>query len=317
MAAYILRRMLWLIPALFLISLITFGLMHLTPGGPYDLDRPVPPAMRENLQHKYGLDKPLIEQYGLFVTNALQGDLGLSLRVQQDVPVTNMLLRGLRSTVVLGVLAFGLATIVGVSLGVIAALHRGQAADYVSTLMATAGSALPVFVIGILLIYVFATQLHWLPVQGWSLDKGVVSGWLPQPRYMLLPISTLAALPAAYLARITRAALLEVLQQDYMRTARAKGMPHRALVWRHGMRNAAVPIISVMGPLLGALITGSFIVESMFGVPGVGTLFIRGVSARDYNLIMGMTLFYATVATVLYLLVDVAYAYFDPRVRFR
>src|SRR5690606_42136758 len=146
---------------------------------------------------------------------------------------------------------------------------------------------------------------------------GLLPGWLPEPRQMALPVVTLAALPMAYLARITRAGLLDVLRQDYMRTAVAKGLQRKDVLWRHAMRNAAIPIVSIMGPVAGALITGSFIVENMFGVPGAGTLFVRAGGARDYNLIMGMTLFYTTVALVLYLLVDIAYAYLDPRVRFR
>ncbi len=317
MATYILRRLLWLGPALFFISLVTFGLMHATPGGPYDPDPRLPNVVRDNLNRKYGLDKPLPEQYGIFVWNALQGDLGVSLKVQQNEPVTSMLTDRLRSTVVLGVIAFVLATVLGLGLGVTSALNRNRLPDYGAVLISTGGAALPAFVIGIMLIYVFATQLHWLPTQGWSLSTGFIHGWLPEPKQMILPVVTLALLPLAYLARITRASLLDVLQQDYMRTARSKGLPHRTVVWRHGMRNAAIPIISIMGPVAGALLTGSFIVENMFGVPGVGTLFVKGVAARDYNLIMGMTLFYTTVALVLYLLVDIAYAYLDPRVRYR
>ena len=317
MAVYILRRLLWLGPALFFISLVTFILMHATPGGPYEQDPRVPPAVAESLNRKYGLDEPLWQQYVLFVRNALQGDLGVSLKVQQNEPVTSMLTERLRSTFVLGVLAFGVAAVAGTALGITSALNRNRLPDYGAVLVSTGGAALPAFVVGIMLIYVFATQLHWLPTQGWTLAVGLVPGWLPRPEQMVLPVITLALLPMAYLARITRASLLEVLQQDYMRTARAKGLSRRSIVWQHGMRNAAIPIVSIMGPVAATLLTGSFIVENMFGVPGVGTLFVRAVAARDYNLIMGMTMFYTTVALVLYLLVDVAYAYLDPRVRYR
>jgi oligopeptide transport system permease protein len=209
------------------------------------------------------------------------------------------------------------AAVAGTALGITSALNRNRLPDYGAVLVSTGGAALPAFVVGIMLIYVFATQLHWLPTQGWTLAGGLVPGWLPRPEQMVLPVITLALLPMAYLARITRASLLEVLQQDYMRTARAKGLSRRSVVWQHGMRNAAIPIVSIMGPVAATLLTGSFIVENMFGVPGVGTLFVRAVAARDYNLIMGMTMFYTTVALVLYLLVDVAYAYLDPRVRYR
>ena len=317
MAIYILRRLLWLLPALFFISLVTFGLMHATPGGPYEQNPRVPPAVVQTLNHKYGLDEPVWKQYGLFLWHAVHGDLGVSLKVQQNEPVTAMLAERLRSTLVLGALAFGLAAVAGVGLGIASALNRNRLPDYGAVLVLTGGAAVPAFVSGIILIYVFATQLHWLPTQGWSLNGGFLPGWLPRPEQVVLPVITLALLPMAYLARITRAALLEVLRQDYMRTATAKGLSRTRVVWQHGMSNAAIPIVSIMGPAAAALLTGSFIVENMFGVPGVGTLFVRAVAARDYNLIMGMTLFYTTVALVLYLLVDVAYAYLDPRVRYR
>ena len=317
MATYILRRLLWLGPALFFISLVTFGLMHATPGGPYDPRPNLPESSTRILERKYGLDKPLPEQYGIFLLNAVQGDLGVSLKVQRDEPVMSLILDRLRPTVVLGAAAFGLALAAGLALGVASALNRNRLPDYGAVLISTGGAALPAFVVGVILIYVFATQLHWVPTQGWSLRGGMLPGWLPEPREMVLPVVTLALLPLAYLARITRASLLEVLGQDYMRTARAKGLTNRAVVWRHGMRNAAIPIVTIMGPIAGALLTGSFIVENMFAVPGVGTLFVRGVAERDYNLIMGMTMFYTAVALVLYLLVDVAYAYLDPRVRYR
>ena len=296
---------------------MTFGLMHLTPGGPYDFDARVPEPVRQNLNRKYGLDKPLPQQYGIFLANAVQGDLGVSLKVQQNEPVTDMLIERIRPTVVLGVTALVLAIVLGLALGVSSALNRNRLPDYGAVLVSTGGAALPAFVVGVILIYVFAIQLHWLPTFGWSPGGGVIPGWLPRFQEMVLPVITLALLPLAYLARITRASLLEVLQQDYMRTARAKGLHQGAVVWRHGMRNAAIPIVTILAPAVGALLTGSFVVENMFAVPGVGTLFVNALKARDYNLIMGMSLFYATVALVLYLLVDVAYAYLDPRVRYR
>ena len=317
MAPFILRRLLWLGPALFFISLVTFLLMHATPGGPYEQDPRLPQSTIDSMNRKYGLDEPLWRQYTIFLGNALQGDLGISLKVQQNQPVTPLLLERLRSTLVLGSAAFAVAAAAGITLGIASALNRNRLPDYGAVLVATGGAALPAFVVGVLMIYVFATQLHLLPTQGWNTASGLLPGWLPEPKQMLLPVITLALLPLAYLARITRASLLEVLGQDYMRTARAKGLSQHSVVWQHGMRNAAIPIVSVMGPVAGALLTGSFVVENMFGVPGVGTLFVRAVAARDYNLIMGMTLFYATVALVLYLVVDVAYAYLDPRVRYR
>ena len=318
MAAYIFRRLLWLAPALLFISLITFGVMHAVEGGPFSpTDRPLPPEVEANLQRKYGLDKSLPEQYLIYMRNLVTGDLGTSIAMEPGRPVSEMLTTGLRATALLGILTLSLATLAGISLGVVAALHRDRAADYVATLLSTTGAAVPGFVLGIFFIYVFAVTLNWLPTGGWSLRQGLVPGWVPRPEYMVLPVLTLMALPAAYLARITRASLLDVLGQDYMRTARAKGLGASAMLWRHAMRNAAVPIVSVLGPLAAVLLTGSFIVESVFSVPGIGRMFVRAVAYRDYNVIMGMTLVYATAAVLINLAVDVAYAFVDPRVRYR
>jgi oligopeptide transport system permease protein len=318
MAAYILRRVLWLIPALFFISLVTFGLMHAVQGGPFDPEGwPVPESTRRAMIARYGLDQPLWRQYVTYMRNLLQGDLGVSLVMQRDRPVAGMVLTGTKATLVLALAAVAVSSIAGIGLGVLSALNRNRLSDRLATLVSTLGAAVPGFVLGIFFIYVFALTLPWLPTRGWSLNGGLVPGWVPQPEYMVLPALTLAALPAAYLARITRASLLDVLQQDYLRTARAKGLASSSILWRHAMRNAAIPIVSVLGPLVAALVTGSFIVESVFGVPGIGRLFVRAVSYRDYNVIMGMAMFYATVVVLVNLAVDVAYAVVDPRVRYR
>lgn len=318
MAAYIFRRLLWLFPALLFISLITFGLMHAVEGGPFSpTDRPLPPEVEANLQRKYGLDEPLSAQYLTYMRNLVTGDLGTSIAMEPGRPVNDMLTTGLRATALLGIVTLIVATLAGVGLGVVSALHRNGVADYLATLLSTTGAAVPGFVLGIFFVYVFAVTLNWLPTGGWSLRQGLVPGWVPRPEYMVLPVLTLMALPAAYLARITRASLLDVLGQDYMRTAKAKGLGASALLWRHAMRNAAVPIVSVLGPLAAVLVTGSFIVESVFSVPGVGRMFVRAVAYRDYNVIMGMTLFYATAVVLINLAVDVAYAFVDPRVRYR
>lgn len=318
MAAYIFRRLLWLLPALLFISLITFGLMHAVEGGPFSpTDRPLPPEVEANLQRKYGLDEPLTVQYLTYMRNLVTGDLGTSVAMEPGRPVSEMLTTGLRATALLGIVTLLVATLAGVGLGVTSALHRNGILDYVATLLSTTGAAVPGFVLGIFFIYVFAVTLNWLPTGGWSLRQGLIPGWVPRPEYMVLPVLTLMALPAAYLARITRASLLDVLGQDYMRTAKAKGLGASAILWRHAMRNAAVPIVSVLGPLAAVLVTGSFIVESVFSVPGVGRMFVRAVAYRDYNVIMGMTLFYATAVVLINLAVDVAYAFVDPRVRYR
>jgi oligopeptide transport system permease protein len=317
MAAYIVRRILWLGLTLLFISLATFVLMHTVKGGPWD-DGPrhMTDAQIENLNHKYGLDQPLWRQYTIFVTNALQGDLGLSFQ-RQDKPVTSIILDGFKVSAVLGLLAYILAAAVGVTLGVYAALHRNRLPDYGSTLAATLGAAVPAFVLGIFLKSFFAVELGWFATFGWDTKAGIIPGWLPRWDQMALPVITLAALPAAYFARMTRASLLDVLRQDYMRTARAKGLASRAVLWSHGLRNAAIPVLTLAGPILAALVTGSFIVEQLFEVPGIGRAFVSSVSDRDYGMIMGTTLFYAFVIVLANLVIDISYAYVDPRVRFR
>ncbi len=206
-------------PALLFISLITFGLMHTVEGGPFGpIDRPMAPEVQANLERKYGLDKPIAEQYLLYMRNLLTGDLGLSMAIEPGRPVTDMLTTGVRPTILLGLVTLAVATVAGVGLGVLSAVHRNRAADYAAVLFSTTGAAVPGFVLGIFFIYVFAVTLDWLPTGGWSLRQGLIPGWIPQPQYLVLPVLTLMALPAAYLARITRASLLDVLGQDYMRT---------------------------------------------------------------------------------------------------
>ena len=316
MAAYALRRLLWLLPVLFFISIITFGLIHAVKGGPWDEERPLPANVVEDLDRKYGLDKPLWRQYTDFVTNALQGDLGISYQ-RQDRPVTTIILAGFRVAAVLGVLALGVALVAGVSLGIASATNRNRPVDYAGVLFASAGAAVPGFVLGVFQIYFFGVKPHWLPTFGWDLTQGLVPGWLPRWQQMVLPVITLAALPAAYLAQVTRASLLEVLSQDYVRTARAKGLARRSVLYRHSLPNAAIPILTLMGPLTAALLTGSFIVEQIFSVPGTGRLLVQSINARDYGLIMGTTLFYAVIIAVANLAVDIAYAFVDPRIRYR
>ena len=315
MAAYALQRLLWLLPVMLFISLVTFALMHSVEGGPWDEERKLPDEVIHNLNLQYGLEKPLWRQYVDFTANALQGDLGLSYRNSQ--PVTDVIVSRFRVTAVLGLMALSLAAVVGVGLGVVSALNRNRLPDYGAVVFASMGSAVPAFVLGIFLIYVFGVELRLLPTFGWDLNGGLVPGWLPRGDQMVLPVITLAALPAAYLARITRASLLDVLRQDYMRTARAKGLASSTIIYRHALRNAAIPILTVLGPITAALITGSFVIEQLFSVPGTGRMFVQSVNARDYGLIMGTTLFYATVIVIANLAVDIAYAAADPRVRYR
>lgn len=305
MSGYVVRRVLWLLPVLFFVSLITFALMHSVEGGPWDEEKKLPDAVIENLNRKYGLDKPVWRQYIDFVWNALQGDLGASFQ-RQDKPVTDIIVSGFRVTATLGVIAMAIALMIGVTLGVLGAVNRNGIADYASVLLGSIGAAVPSFALAILLIYVFAVKLHWLPVLGWGSAEQAV-----------MPAATLAALPTAFLARVTRASMLDVLGQDYMRTARAKGLRSATVLYRHGLRNALIPILTVTGPIMAGLVTGSFIVEQVFAIPGIGRLFVHSINARDYGMIMGTTLFYAVIIAFANLAVDIAYAVVDPRIRYQ
>ncbi len=316
MTRYIFGRILWLIPVLLFISLITFVLMHSVEGGPWDSERQLPPNVIENLNKKYGLDKPVWRQYLDFVTNAVQGDLGISFQ-RQNKPVTEVLAGGFKVTAVLGFMAISLAAIVGISLGMLAALNRNGLPDYISVLLASVGSAIPNFVLGIFLIYFLSVKLHWLPTFGWNVNRGAIHGVLPYWKQAIMPVVTLAALPSAELARVTRASMLEVLNQDYVRTARSKGLRWSTVLWRHSFRNALIPILTILGPISATLVTGSFIIEQLFSIPGIGRLFIQSVLARDYGMIMGTTLFYSAVIAIANLMVDITYAFADPRIRYR
>jgi oligopeptide transport system permease protein len=312
MTGYIVRRLLWLAPVLFFVTLITFVLMHMVPGGPWDTkNRPISPQLREQLESKYGLDEPVYQQFLTYSWNALHGDLGVSFQYQ-DRPVTEIIREGVEVSAVLGLMALAFALVVGVTLGVVAAVKKNSLIDYASVFLSTFAASTPSFVLGILLIVVFAVQLGWLPVFGWEKAWWLLPNW----KQAILPTVTLGALPAAYVARITRASVLEVLDQDYVRTARAKGLHERLILGRHVLRNAVVPILTVSGPIAASLVTGSFIVETVFAIPGLGKQFVASVFQRDYGMIMGTTIFYAVVIAVANLAVDMMYVAVNPRIRY-
>ena len=312
MTGYVLRRLLWLAPVLFFVTLITFVLMHLVSGGPWDTkDRPISPQLREQLESKYGLDEPVWQQFLTFSWNALHGDLGVSFQYQ-DRPVTEIIREGVEVSAVLGLMALAFALAVGVTLGVVAAVRQNSPIDYASVFLSTFAASTPSFVLGILLIVVFAVQLGWLPVFGWEKAWWLFPNW----KQAILPTVTLGALPAAYIARITRASVLEVLEQDYVRTARAKGLHERLVLGRHVLKNAVVPILTVSGPIAASLVTGSFIVETVFAIPGLGKQFVASVFQRDYGMIMGTTIFYAAIIAVANLVVDMVYVAVNPRIRY-
>jgi len=305
MTRFILRRIIWLVPVLLFVSLITFTLMHITPGGPWDKEKPVSAQAVANLNARYNLDKPAWQQYLIYMSNALRGDLGPSY-TYQDRSVTQIVLQGLPTTASLGVLAALVAILIGVPLGVTAASRQNTAIDYTALAFGTVFASVPSFVLGFLLIIIFALDLHLVPTSGWG-----------KPTQYILPVLTLGLNQAALLTRITRASVLDVSRQDFIRTARAKGLREELMIRRHLLKNALIPVVTVMGPILAFLLVGSLIVETIFSVPGVGRLLVQGISQRDYSLIMGTTLLYAFVIAVLNLVVDVLYAFIDPRITYR
>ncbi len=321
MTGYVIRRILWMIPLMWAVATITFLLMHAVPGGPFASEKPVPPSVEAALNARYNLDEPLWNQYLLYFQGLLQGDLGLSFR--GDTEVVDLLAQGLPVTLQLGCLAFLYAIIIGMSLGIIAALNHNRAGDYFGVFFSTIGTAMPSFVIATFLIIIFSVELGWTGVLGWGGPDAWIwelEFWNPtnwDPRNIVLPVISLGTLPAAYIARITRASMLEVLGQDYIRTARAKGLRENVVVLRHAVKNAMVPILTVLGPIFAFLVTGSFIIEQIFAINGVGRHFVTAVFRRDYGVIMGVTLFYAFVVAVANLVVDILYATVDPRIRYQ
>lgn len=304
MITYLARRILWIIPVLFTVSVLTFVLMHSVPGGPWDSEKALPAGVVARLNAEYGLDKPLVDQYLQWAGGFVQGDLGPSYRFQ-DRRVNDIVADGLGTTFQLGIQAFILAVLIGIPLGIFAALGHNRWPDYLSTGVSIIGISTPSFVLAILLIVFFSVQLGWFPTGGWKTP----SAWV-------LPTIALAGFPIAVIARYTRASMLEVTRKDYIRTAQSKGLRDGAVVSRHMIRNALIPVVTILGPTLAFLVTGSFIVERIFSVPGVGQFYINAIGQRDYSLLMAMTMLYAFAVAFLNVVVDVLYAYIDPRIRY-
>jgi oligopeptide transport system permease protein len=305
MLQYLIRRLFWTVPVLLFISLVTFALMHAVPGGPWDGEKKLDPAVVENLNRKYGLDKPVWYQYAIFLGNAVRGDLGVSF-TNQDRKVSDVIFQGLPATATLAITALAITLLIGIPLGMLAAHRQNRWIDYLCLLFATIGASIPNFVMAMLLIITLSVGLHILPTGGWG-------DW----QKAIMPALALALYPSALLARITRAGTLEALNQDYTRTARAKGLSEVVVSRRHVLKNAIIPAVTVLGPITASLIAGSFIIESIFAIPGIGRFFVQSIFARDYGLMMGTTLFYAVVIALANLVVDLLYAVLDPRIRYR
>lgn len=304
MVGFIIRRVLWLIPVLFVVSLITFAFMHAVPGGPWSFEKQLNAGTIKRLNEIYHLNDPIWQQYVTWLLGVIRLDFGPSFRYS-DRTVNDILEDGWLTTVHLGTMAFGLSVFVGIPLGIIAALGHNRWPDYIATAVSMVGIATPSFVLAILLIVIFSVGLDWFPARGW---KG--------PDTWVLPVVALSGYQIAQIARYTRASMLEVTRKDYVRTAHSKGIRNTAVVVRHMIRNALIPVITILGPILAFLVTGSFIIENFFGIPGIGRNYIAAIGGRDYGMIMATTIIYAFAVAFLNLVVDVMYAYIDPRIRY-
>jgi oligopeptide transport system permease protein len=304
---YTLLRVLGAIPTLLLVIALTFLMVHAAPGGPFDAERALPADVEANIQRAYHLDEPLPKQFLRYVSGLLHGDLGPSYRLR-DFTVSELIGDAFPLSMKLGALAMALALIVGVGAGTVAALRQGALLDRCVMAFSMTGISVPVFVVAPVLVLLFAVKLQWLPV-GWSSTTGVSR--------MVLPVITLALPQIAYIARLTRASMIDVLARDFIRTARAQGLGMLAVIRLHALKPALLPVLSYMGPAIAAILTGSVVVEEVFGIPGLGQAFIRGALNRDYTLVLGIVVFYATLIVLLNLVVDVLYGVIDPRVRYR
>ncbi len=334
MRAYIARRILWMVVVLFAVSVVTFLLMHSVPGGPFDREKKLPPEVIATLSRKYNLDEPLVSQYlnymgaivipkiyqGPFIPNQ-QSDYLIQVQLSETTyfqwmnfgptyksrsrSVNDIFRDQLPVSAQLGVYALTLALLIGMPLGCIAALNRNSGLDYLSMTVAIAGVSVPVIVLGPIMIWIFGVTLKWLPVSGWG-----------TPAHVIMPSIGLGFASSALIARLTRASLLEVMYEDYIRTARAKGLHERIVLVVHAMKNAMIPVVTVIGPLFAALVTGTFVTETIFGIPGMGRYFVDSITNRDYPVIMGTILLYAALLVVANMVVDLMYAWLDPRIRY-
>lgn len=284
---------------------VCFFILRLAPGGPFDGERPLPEAIKQNLAAHYNLDKPLLEQYAIYIGDLLKGDLGPSF-INQDFTVAEQLLVGLPYTLIIGGTAFVLSIVVGIAAGVLGTLYRNRYPDYLLGLIILAGLVIPNFLIAPMLQLLFGLKLAWLPVGGWG--GGAVS-------HIVLPVTVLALPHVARISRLTRGAMIDVLHSNFIRTARSKGLSNAKIVWRHALKPTLTPVVSYLGPAASYLLTGSLVVESIFGLPGIGRYFINAALNRDYGMVLGTVVFYMLLIIVLNLIVDIIYAWLDPRVR--
>ncbi len=307
MLRYALLRLLGAIPTLLLVIVLAFLMVHAAPGGPFDDERVLPPEIEANIARAYQLDEPLAQQFLSYMSGLLHGDLGPSYRYR-DHTVSELIGNAFPLSLKLGARAMVFAVVMGVGAGTVAALRRNSLLDRIVMALALTGISIPVFVIAPVLVLLFAVHLQWLPA-GWSGSEGLAR--------FLLPAFSLALPQIAYIARLTRASMIEVLSSDFVRTARAQGLGTQAIVRFHALKPSMLPVLSYMGPAIAAILTGSVVVEEIFGIPGLGQFFVRGALNRDYTLVLGIVIFYATLVVLLNLVVDILYGVIDPRIRQR
>jgi len=288
---------------LYLVVTATFFLMHAIPGGPFTREKPLPPAVIEALEAKFKLDQPLHVQYFDYVKGVFTFDFGPSFQ-KVGVDVTDMIMKGLPASAKIGMMAVLVVLLIGIPLGIISALKQNKWEDYVVTILATIGVTIPSFVMATLIIYVFSAKLQVLPSFG-------LKSW----KHFIGPVIALSGFSLAFVARLTRSSMLEVLQQDYIRTARAKGLSEFVVIGKHALKNALIPVITYVGPMIASILTGSFVIEKIFAIPGMGKYFVESVGNRDYTVIIGVTVFYAAFYIIMVFIVDVIYGIIDPRIK--
>jgi oligopeptide transport system permease protein len=307
MLNYALRRVLSALPIVFIAITVCFVILRLAPGGPFDGERPLPPTVLQNVLAHYNLDKPLWEQYWIYISGVLRGDFGPSM-TSYDFTVSQLLAIGMPFTLMLGLTAFVIATSIGIVAGAVAAVYQNKWPDYVLVLVVMIGLIIPNFLMAALLQLGFGVHLKWLPAGGWPGFS------IP---HLVLPVLVLSWPHAARISRLMRGSMIETLGTNYVRTARAKGLGARLVLARHAIKPALIPVVSYLGPGLSYLLTGSLVVENVFGLPGIGRYFVNAALNRDYGLVLGTTIFYVVLILILNLLVDMIYAWLDPKVRYR
>ena len=303
MGRYVLKRVGSMAITLFVIITFTFIMMHLVPGGPFTSEKKLPPEIERALAEKYSLNDPILKQYTDYLTGVVQGDLGPSFKYKGR-EVTDMIGEYFPVSAQLGGLAIMIILLIGVPIGVISALKQGTWLDSFVMFFAILGVTIPSFVLAALMIYVLGVKLKMLPTSRWA-----------SPRHMIMPTLALSAYSIAFIARLTRSSMLEVIQQDYIRTARAKGLSEGVVIFKHALKNALIPIVTYVGPMAAGILTGSFVIEKIFAIPGMGRMFVESISNRDYTVIMGVTIFYATILVVMVFIVDLVYGLIDPRIK--